>query len=470
VMATFVIPISSDSSEESVGSHVSRVILFGTIPTSIHVIPVVLAEVPIAPVDQLVAPEVGAVSIISPTEVLDLVDYSSSFDSDPSQDSLPLAPELPLVSPFLCSDDSKADSESEPAEQRPEIHESLTLSSEFPLALVVAPPRIRQRPANLVRPSEAIPFGRPYLTHPNLPRRLLTVRKRVGPFPAHSSSSSSSLDSSSDTSSSSSSDSLSTHRQFIRQDAIHHLASTHVDLLPPRKRFRDLYSSKDSGEEHTEIGTADVEAVADLGVSDGVRAHIEDGIGMGVEVATSDIKEDEKEFEAEASVGGTMEIAVDPLVNGGIFKPTRGDAPDLEGSLYDIAHYKSEVPLDRITEFETAQRQLEASGERVGLADREEFCQIRRDLDDTWRKLRRLESLVERTMTNTRSGITPAAIEEMINRRVAEALETCKANRNIGLGNNNGKGGNANGDGNGNGGGNRNGNHNEIDRDARPIV
>ncbi|GKE18084.1 hypothetical protein Tco_1425661, partial [Tanacetum coccineum] len=260
---------------------------------------------------------------------------------------------------FLCSDDSKADSESEPAEQRPEIHESLTLSSEFPLALVVAPPRIRQRPANLVRPSEAIPFGRPYLTHPNLPH-----------FTSDSSSSSSSLDSSSDTSSGSSSDSLSTHRQFIRQDAIHHLASTHVDLLPPQKRFRDLYSSKDSGEEHMEIGTADVEAVADLGVSDGVRAHIEDGIGMGVEVATSDIKEDEKEFEAEASVGGTMEIAVDPLVNGGIFKPTRGDAPDLEGSLYDIAHYKSEVPLDRITEFETAQRQLEASGERVGLADR----------------------------------------------------------------------------------------------------
>nr|GFA25927.1 hypothetical protein [Tanacetum cinerariifolium] len=45
----------------------------------------------------------------SPVELLDLVDYSS-FDSDPSKDSLPLASELPLVSPFLCSDDSKADS------------------------------------------------------------------------------------------------------------------------------------------------------------------------------------------------------------------------------------------------------------------------------------------------------------------------------------------------------------------------
>ncbi|GKG55394.1 hypothetical protein Tco_0572034, partial [Tanacetum coccineum] len=95
-------------------------ILFSTIPTSIPVILVVPAEVPIAPADPLVAPEVGVVSVILPTRVLDLVDYSSSFDSDPSEDSLPIAPELQLVSPFLCFDDSEADSESDPAKQRPE--------------------------------------------------------------------------------------------------------------------------------------------------------------------------------------------------------------------------------------------------------------------------------------------------------------------------------------------------------------
>ncbi|GJZ01368.1 hypothetical protein Tco_0519329, partial [Tanacetum coccineum] len=116
--------------------------------------------------------------------------------------------------------------------------------------------------------------------------------------------------------------------------------------LPPRKRFRDSYSSEDSREAHMEIGTA----VADLGISDGVRAHIKDSIGMGVEVATSDIRKDKEEFEAETSEGGTMEIAVDPLVIGRISEPTRGDAPDLKGTLYDIAHYMSKVPLDKITE------------------------------------------------------------------------------------------------------------------------
>ncbi|GKA70135.1 hypothetical protein Tco_0776199 [Tanacetum coccineum] len=63
VMVASVIPILSDSSEESVGSHVPRVILFGAIPGIIPVIPVIPAEVPIVPADPLVAPEVGAVSV-----------------------------------------------------------------------------------------------------------------------------------------------------------------------------------------------------------------------------------------------------------------------------------------------------------------------------------------------------------------------------------------------------------------------
>ncbi|GJR43700.1 putative reverse transcriptase domain-containing protein [Tanacetum coccineum] len=51
----------------------------------------------------------------------------------------------------------------------------------------------------------------------------------------------------------------------------------------------------------------------------------------------------------------------------------------------------------------------------------EEFCQVRRDRDDTRGRLRR-------TMTNTRSGMTPALIEEMINQHVDTALEARKGN------------------------------------------
>ncbi|GJY09154.1 putative reverse transcriptase domain-containing protein [Tanacetum coccineum] len=60
-------------------------------------------------------------------------------------------------------------------------------------------------------------------------------------------------------------------------------------------------------------------------------------------------------------------------------------------------------------------------------------------------------------MTNTRSGMTPAAIEEMINQRVDAALEARRINRDLELGNGNDNGG---GDGNGNGNGNGTGNGN----------
>nr|GEW11995.1 putative reverse transcriptase domain-containing protein [Tanacetum cinerariifolium] len=95
LMAASIIFISSDSFEESVGFRAPRVILFGAIPAIILVIP----EVPIVIVDPLVAPKVGTVSVVSLAGVLNLVDYSSSSDSDPSKDSLPPVLDLPLVSP-----------------------------------------------------------------------------------------------------------------------------------------------------------------------------------------------------------------------------------------------------------------------------------------------------------------------------------------------------------------------------------
>ncbi|GJU53486.1 putative reverse transcriptase domain-containing protein [Tanacetum coccineum] len=370
-------------------------------------------------------------------------------------DSLPPALELPLVSPFLCSDDSEADSESEPAEQRPERHESLIVHDAMDS-------RWRDRVASkLSKPSGSLPHDTfaPSSEFPLAP--LLTARKRVVPFPAHrlawrrvsyrssdrhsspdftsdSSSSGSSLNSSSDTSSGSPSDSLSDTSSVLLHDAmhqarliqdhrleLHHLdsslgsssersldssshsagpshkrcrspttslpsstpvsrsiAPTHDDLLPPRKRFRDSNLPEDSREEHLEICTVDAEAIADLGISDGVGVDTEDGIGMGVKIAASDIREDEEEFEAEASAGGTMEITVDPLVTGGISESTRGDAPDLEGTFHDIVHYISEVPLDRITESETAQRQLEAGQENLKV--RALLC-IERDQVDSLR-------------------------------------------------------------------------------------
>ncbi|GKG40003.1 hypothetical protein Tco_0466780, partial [Tanacetum coccineum] len=61
-------------------------------------------------------------------------------------------------------------------------------------------------------------------------------------------------------------------------------------------------------------------------------------------------------------------------------------------------------------------------------------------------------------MTNTRSGMISAAVEEMINQRVDAALEAHRVNRDLELrnGNDNGGDGIRNGNGNGNGTGNGN--------------
>ncbi|GJZ57146.1 hypothetical protein Tco_0612640, partial [Tanacetum coccineum] len=63
-------------------------------------------------------------------------------------------------------------------------------------------------------------------------------------------------------------------------------------------------------------------------------------------------------------------------------------------------------------------------------------------------------------MTNTRSGMTSAAIEEMINQRMDAALEAHRVNQDLELGNGNENGGDGSGDGNGNGNGNGTGNGN----------
>ncbi|GKF06572.1 hypothetical protein Tco_0037240 [Tanacetum coccineum] len=145
-MATPVISISSYVSVENVGSSFPRVILIGSISV----------EVP-------VASEMGAAAVSSPARVLELDTHSSS-EVDPSE-SLPLPVSVaPMVSPFLCSDDSESDT------KMPERHISPTTStleiptapvlpapsavvapsSEFPLEPVDAPLEIRRRRAILI--------------------------------------------------------------------------------------------------------------------------------------------------------------------------------------------------------------------------------------------------------------------------------------------------------------------------------
>nr|GEV56541.1 hypothetical protein [Tanacetum cinerariifolium] len=158
-MATLIISISSDVSVECVRFSFLRVILIGSISVEVSV-----------------APKVGAAVVASPVGVLELDTHSSS-EADPSESSPPPVSIAPMVSPFLCSNDSESDIEiperhvsptphdvmltrwrsrvasqsSSPTTSTPEIPTAPVLptpstvvapSSKFPLTPVVAPPEI----------------------------------------------------------------------------------------------------------------------------------------------------------------------------------------------------------------------------------------------------------------------------------------------------------------------------------------
>ncbi|GJZ05356.1 hypothetical protein Tco_0538631 [Tanacetum coccineum] len=163
------------------------------------------------------------------------------------------------------------------------------------------------------------------------------------------------------------------------------------------ERFREFISPEDSGEEHMEVDTTDAEAVADIGISEGVVAHPRDGYVWDLRLCA-------------VMLGRMM----------GVVETEARVYQLLEDTIYDIVHYMSEVRIDRITEIETTQRQLEtsqmvASRERASLVERigslrleylkEEFRQVRRDRDDTQRRLRRLESLSNQSQS-TSSTVT----------------------------------------------------------------
>ncbi|GJR04502.1 hypothetical protein Tco_0527486 [Tanacetum coccineum] len=110
IMAASAIAISSDSSDESVGSPPSRVILFGDIPTVIPSTSVVAPETStIAPVISSAAPVVETTLVASPTGLCGLIPYSDSDSDSPDEMSSPehISP-LPAISPFLCTDSSEA--------------------------------------------------------------------------------------------------------------------------------------------------------------------------------------------------------------------------------------------------------------------------------------------------------------------------------------------------------------------------
>ncbi|GJU24542.1 reverse transcriptase domain-containing protein [Tanacetum coccineum] len=229
VMAISVISVSSDSSEESVGTSTGRVILFGTIPTTIpDTTPSMIP--PTTDIDTTLIPTVSPTIPPSPDYTPASPNYSTASDTefDPSEDlSSDHIPPLPATSPFLSSTNDSSNSD-----------------------ILDTPPS----------PTHGTPFTETTLSTQSSP--VASVRKRVGPLPTHRlivrhsvdysssdhfSSDDSSRDSSSsltlETSSDSSADALSDSASS-RSSSDHSLPTPSLGkTYPSRKRSRSLAAS-----------------------------------------------------------------------------------------------------------------------------------------------------------------------------------------------------------------------------------
>ncbi|GKC78339.1 reverse transcriptase domain-containing protein, partial [Tanacetum coccineum] len=436
---------------------------------------------------------------------------------------------------------------------------------------VDAPPRIRQRRAIFIRLGQDITIGRLYRTHPSGSCRVLTARKSIRPLPCHRLALSHSVsghtppditiaDSSAPsrfvypslartpwyseayrrwrsaplstmypptTSESSAGDSFSESsarpsRKRCRSPTATVTSSIHslralvpyrVDLLLPRKRFRDSISPEDSVEEDIDADVlADIEADAmaiKVAVDRDVEAGVDSCIGMKVDVEV-DVK-DEVEEEVESNDRGTMEVGVDVVagidIPDGILMPDdverleQAEERELEARSLIAGEERASL-LEQVASLERSNVRLQGTL-RMKRARADRFRRCMSFMDNELRQIprfcyydrmrfKRLETFA--IMTITHSGMTPEAIEELINQRVAkaayEANHAAKLavenqsqngdddddNRNVeGNGNGNGGGngdgnGGGNGNGNKNGGGNGNRNPNRNDRGVMHVA
>nr|GEZ02554.1 hypothetical protein [Tanacetum cinerariifolium] len=242
-MAASAIAISSDSLDESMGSPPSRAILFGDIPT---VIPSISMVAPKTSTTTLVissaAPMIEMTIIASPTGLCGLVPYSdSNYDSPNEMDS----PGTLMLLPLLIGGAGVMI-----VRKRVGPRPALRLAWRR-----VSPRSSDHRPSSSSSPADSSPVHSSGLDAPESSSRDSSER------PLHSSSHTAGP---SHKRCRSPADSVPSSTPVIGS-----LAPTRADLLPPRKRFRDSYSSETCMEADTEIDTTKTEDGRELDIVNG---------------------------------------------------------------------------------------------------------------------------------------------------------------------------------------------------------
>ncbi|GJY43232.1 hypothetical protein Tco_0431445 [Tanacetum coccineum] len=395
------------------GTSTARVILFGTIPTTIPSttpttdLPTIHDDIPLIPTTLTIVPTIPPIA--STIQYTSLFVCTNSYDSDtpdtpPSQD------------PYQVT----------VARWRSRVASSTSPPSPHIRQILPAPPSLPRRSAILVLPGQPIPVGRPYRTQPNRVLQMF-ARKRVIPLPTHrlasrylsdysssdqftsddssrDSPSDSLLETSSDSHSNTSSYSYSRHSSScyaisdypcdlpsataVEPSCKRHssptslvpvvspvhgaLSPVYADLLPPRKRIREFGSVtdvEDSYEPYTDPDVdSDIQADIDacIAFANDLRAR-----GTNVRVVVETVAEEEVESSAKGIVEVEVDQRVGPVIDDDVCESVREDVPDhvtadetvevtheTLGDLIQRFHdHTMEIPAHRIQVIENAQRE-----------------------------------------------------------------------------------------------------------------
>ncbi|GJR23352.1 putative reverse transcriptase domain-containing protein [Tanacetum coccineum] len=201
------------------------------------------------------------------------------------------------------------------------------------------------------------------------------------------------------------------------------LSCTRANLLPPHKRFRSpssALSPEDNIEGSMEIGSKeeDIDFKVMVDIEADITAEATIAAEFRVETDVGFKGDDEAEEEARSSARGTIKIGIDRVV-----EPVVSDdvpEPASDGGSREI---RADM-LDRIGVLERDNVRLRG----MLCVERDRIDSLRRHMAYTQEELRQIRL----TMHTTRFGMTPEAIEEMIARRVVEAIEAYDTNRNQG--------------------------------------
>ncbi|GJY96749.1 reverse transcriptase domain-containing protein [Tanacetum coccineum] len=348
VMAISVISVSSDSSEDSVGTLARRVILFDTIPTTI-------------------------------------LDTTPKTGSDPSKDpSSNHIPPLPATLPFLSSTNDTTDSDT------PDIPPSPTYGMPFTeiTSSTQRSPVIPRRRVMILAPGQPIPHGRPYRYHLNGPVHMMTARKRVGPLPIHLLTVRHSVDHSSldyfsqddstqdyslDSSSEASSDSIrmlhlilhrDTHCQIILHSIYRVLLRGHlarnVEVDPRETSLRDDAIVRVSDEPHLEQDI-DPEIQAEIDECFAYAGALRDK-GIDARVVVEAVDREESETGTRGPVEVRVERVTHPVMLEDTPEPAQEGAVEATyetlGDLVQRFHdHTQAIPVHRIQAIEGVQRE-----------------------------------------------------------------------------------------------------------------